>query len=75
MIKIFFYGTHNFAAEIFSKITKSDKFDIIAVATAPDRQIGRTQQKKAPIIKKPIIELLHENCLLIEKSNFSIGRK
>jgi methionyl-tRNA formyltransferase len=51
MIKLFFFGTHNFAANILEKIFASNKFNIVGVVTAPDRHVGRNQAISKSAVK------------------------
>lgn len=51
MIKIFFYGTHNFAADVLGKIIASNVFDVTGVVTAPDKQVGREQTMQKSAVK------------------------
>lgn len=50
MNKIVYYGTGNFAATILELILESEKFQIIAVITQPDRPAGRNNKiKESPV--------------------------
>ncbi len=51
MIKIFFYGTHNFASAVLGKIIASNIFDVSGVVTAPDKQVGREQAVQKSAVK------------------------
>ena len=61
MIKINFFGTHDFAAGILQALLDSDLFEIKNVFTSPDRPIGRHQE----IQKSPVK-------ILAEKNNLNI---
>jgi len=51
MIKIFFFGTHNFAASVLDKIIASDILCVSGVVTAPDKQVGREQAIQKSAVK------------------------
>ncbi len=50
--RIVFYGTGGFAANILRKIYESDKFDILATITQPDRPAGRKHAITESEVKK-----------------------
>ncbi|MEK7625258.1 MAG: methionyl-tRNA formyltransferase [Patescibacteria group bacterium] len=48
--KIIFFGTQNFGAGILRCLIESEKYDLVAVITQPDRKIGRDQAtQKSPV--------------------------
>jgi len=55
VIKINFFGTHNFAAQILQALVDSADFNIAAVFTAPDKPVGRHQE-----IQKSAVKILAE---------------
>jgi len=54
-IKIILMGTSAFAVPSFESILESDKFEVLAVFTQPDKNFGRKQIKKASDVKELLI--------------------
>lgn len=52
MIKIVFFATPSIALKSLEYLVKSDKIDVCAIVTQPDKPAGRGQQLVAPPIKK-----------------------
>lgn len=52
MVKLVFFGTEKFAAEILAGLIESKKYDIICVVTQPDKPKGRHQQLCSCPVKK-----------------------
>ncbi|MDD4476799.1 MAG: methionyl-tRNA formyltransferase [Patescibacteria group bacterium] len=60
-MKIIFFGTREFAAEILKTLIESGEHEIPAVFTAPDRPVGRKQE----IQKSPVKILAEKNNIRI----------
>lgn len=51
-MKIIFFGTPQFSAEILEEIVKDPIFEVIAVVTQEDKPVGRGNQMTQPPVKK-----------------------
>ncbi len=56
MIKIIFFATPNIALKSLDYLVKSDKIEVCAIVTQPDKPSGRGQKLVAPPIKQYAIE-------------------
>jgi len=54
-IKLLFFGTHDFAAEILQGLLDNPQFSVELVITQPDKPVGRKQ-----ILEKPAVKILAE---------------
>lgn len=63
--KLIFIGTPEFAVPSFLSVLKSDKFNVEAVITQPDKKSGRHRK----IIKSPIKKLSQENNIKLYQPN------
>lgn len=52
MKKVLFMGTPDFSATILEGLMASEDYDVIAVVTQPDRQVGRKREKRATPVKR-----------------------
>ena len=50
-MKIVFFGTSRFAAQVLGFLLKQNDLDIVACVTRPDKSKGRTSQTSAPPVK------------------------
>ena len=56
MIKIVFFGTPDIGLKSLEYLHKSDKIDVLAVVTQPDKPAGRGHKLQASPIKKYALE-------------------
>lgn len=56
MIKVVFFGTPKIALKSLDYLVKSDKIDILAVATQPDKPAGRGHKLMPPPVKQYALE-------------------
>lgn len=56
MIKVIFFATPNIALKSLEALVNSDKIDVIAVVTQPDKPTGRGHKLTAPPVKEFAIE-------------------
>lgn len=57
MIRIVFMGTPEFAVPVLEKLSQTDKIDIVAVVTQPDRPRGRGKQLTFSPVKEKALAL------------------
>ncbi|MCA1386901.1 methionyl-tRNA formyltransferase, partial [Bradyrhizobium sp. BRP05] len=50
--KIIFMGTPQFAATVLKGLIDSNKYEILAVVTQPDRKVGRKQELRMTPVKE-----------------------